>query len=407
MAKFSYKAKKGLYQILEGVIEANGEEDAISKLSEEGLFVTSLNEILATAEKIQKQNPPKTHGKKVSSKDILIFADKLATLIKARVELLSGLKIIYEQTDNPRLREIIHEIYGNTKEGRAFSESLAHFPEVFSSLFVNLIKAGEVSGHLDTALDQIREFLSRQESLRTKITVALAYPVLLLFVGVTSIFILINFVVPRLRPLFENLGKDIPMITKAVLYLSTLSSKTWFIVFGVIAAIIIILYRSKGDKAFRIFFIRIKRKIPVIKRLVINQELVYVSRAFSLLLRSGVPALVSLEIITLTIEDPILKEGMKQVCHEVASGKSLYKSMEFHTKLPPFFTKMVAVGEESGRLSEVLDEVSNSYANQVEADIAVVSSLIEPLLILILGAILGTIVLAILLPTFQISQMVR
>lgn len=408
MPKFIYKAKKGLYQVLEGEIEAENQDEAINKLTSQGLFLVAVNEAAAVtdaaSDKTKKPNIPR---KKVTQKEILSFTQKLTTLVRARVELLSSLRILYEQADNLTFREIILEIYNSTKEGKAFSNSLARFPKLFSSLYVNLIKTGETSGKLDFVLEQISDFLMREDNLRSKIKVALAYPILLLSVGLASIFVLINFVVPRLKPLFAGLGKDLPLITRAILSLSEFSSKTWWGIGVGIGTIVLFLYYKKGSTVFNLFLIKLKMSIPVIKRLAGNQELAHFSRAFGLLLKSGVPALKSLEISIPTINNPQLREELNKVCLEVASGQGLSKSMASFTSLPKFFIKMIAVGEESGRLSEVLEEIYTSCSQQIEADIALTTSLIEPVLILALGLILGTIVLSILLPTFQITQMVH
>lgn len=408
MPKFIYKAKKGLYQALEGEIEAENQDEAINKLTSQGLFLVAINEAAPAAAalsvKIKKVNILR---KKVTHKEVFNFTQKLTTLIRARVELLSSLRILYEQADNLTFREIVLEIYNSTKEGKTFSSSLARFPKLFSSLYVNLIKTGETSGKLDFALEQISDFLMREDNLRSKIKVALAYPILLLSVGLASIFVLINFVVPRLKPLFAGLGKDLPLITKVILNLSEFSSKTWWGIGAVIAAIVLFLYYKKGNTVFDLFLSKLKMSIPIVKRLAKNQELAHFSRAFGLLLKSGVPALKSLEISIPTINNPQLREELNKVCLEVASGQGLSKSMASFTSLPKFFIKMIAVGEESGRLYEVLEEIHTSCSQEIEADIALATALIEPLLILILGLILGTIVLSILLPTFQITQMVR
>ncbi|MDD5431533.1 MAG: type II secretion system F family protein [Candidatus Omnitrophica bacterium] len=409
MPKFIYKAKKGLHQTVDGHIEAINRDDAVNKLTSQGLFPISISEHTTAADAgTSKTKKAKVIiNKKISSKEILQFTLKLTTLIRARVELLSSLRIIYEQADNQRFREVIHEIYNATKEGKTFSDSLAKFPNIFSTLFINLIRAGEASGKLDFALEQISDFLTREDNLRTKIRVALAYPILLMLVGLSSIFILINFVIPKLKPLFEGLGKDLPLITKIILQISAFSNKTWYIIAGIIAAVILYIYFKKGTSTFINILVKIRTKLPIIKRLSRNQDLAYFSRAFGLLIKSGVPALKSLEVSIPTISDPALKDELKKVCKEVASGQTISKSAENYTSLPKFFTKMIAVGEESGTLSDVLDEIYNSYNREIEADIALITSLIEPLMILVMGVILGTIVLAILLPTFQITQMVH
>ena len=410
MPKFIYRAKRDLGDAVEGIIEAVNQDEALAKLSEQGLFALKLEPEPQPHKESAKQNSPFNIKiklkKKIGPKDILVFTNKLTTLMRAKVELLSSLKILYEQSENSELKEIILKLYNSTKEGKPFSESLTLFPNIFSHLYINLIRSGEASGRLDNSLEQISEYLYREDNLRTKVSVALAYPVLLLSLGLLSIFVLINFVIPRLAPMFVNLGKDLPLITKIILQVSILSSKFWLVIFAFIALIVFMLYRK--DKTFLKRLIRtLKTSLPILKKLTRNQELAHFSRELALLLRSGVPVLRALEISVATIEDPKLNNGLKNACGEIAQGGSLSKCMQTLTELPSFFVKMIAVGEESGRLPEVLTEISNSYTQQVEADIAIVTSLLEPVPILILGVILGVIVLSILLPTFQITQLVH
>jgi len=409
MAKFYYKAKRGLEEVVEGCVEAENQEEALNKITGQGLFPISVVIETSAVSKKEPQNLIQKNivNRRITSRDILNFTQKLTTLVKARVELLGSLKILYEQTENARFKAVILEIYKSSKEGKAFSESLSRFPEIFSNIFVNIVKAGEASGRLDSALEQINEFSTREENLRSKILVAMAYPALLLMVGLTSIFVLINFVVPKLKPIFAGLGSNLPLITKIIIKMSELSSKTWLLVLAAIIAVILFLYKTKGSSFYISYVRKIKTSVPIVKRLVKNQELAHFSRALALLLNSGVPALRSLEIATSSIEDKKLKMELDKACRDIAAGQGLAKSMGNQTSLSSFFIKMIAVGEESGRLKEVLDEISNSYTQQIELDIALITSLLEPILILVLGLILGSIVLSILLPTFQITQIVH
>jgi type II secretory pathway component PulF len=408
VAKFIYKAKRGLDETFEGGIEADSRDDAVNKLVARGLFPVEIREDAAAKKEPQKaRRRPLKRSRKISSREILLFTQKLTTLMRARVELIASLKILYEQTDNSRFQEVILEIYNITKEGKPLSESLAQFPAVFSGLFVNIIRAGEASGRLDAALEQISDFLLREESLKTKVRVALAYPTLLLLVGLLSIFVLMNFVVPRLRAIFEGMGRQLPLITKIVLNISMISNRSWWLILGGLGLLSFVLYRRKGAGFFSHMIRNIVVRMPLLKRLAHNQELAHFSRALTLLLKSGVPALKSLETATPAIEDPKLRKNLQETCQSVASGQSIAKSMETLTSLPAFFVKMIAVGEESGRLTEVLEEISSSYVQQIEADITLITSILEPILILFLGLVLGAIVLAILLPTFQMTQVIH
>jgi type II secretory pathway component PulF len=396
--KFAYKVKKGLNETLEGVLEARSKDDALNILVERGFFPIKIEEIIPTP-----SGRPKRRG--IRRKDIIFFIQKLATLCKAKVDLLTSLRILHAQVESKNLQDVISDVYNATKEGATFSESLGKFPHIFSPLIVNIIKSGEASGHLDTALGHINEFLSREESLRSKILVALAYPTFLLLVGCISIIILMNFIIPKLGVMFEELGRELPFVTKLVLKISNIF-QTWGIwLLGLIVLLGIIFWYKKTlyQRVTRC----LKLNIPIIKGLVRNQELVSFSYSLSLLLRSGVPTLNSLEIASTTVDDPKTEEELKRVCSKVALGETLSRSMESMTSLPEFFVKMIALGEESGRLGEVLEEAAISYTQEIERSIGIVTSLLEPILILFLGVILGAIVFSILLPIFQITQLVQ
>lgn len=415
MPTFHYRAKKGLDEALDGKIEAESQEDAVNRLIAQQLFPVSIEEVKSARPSrspsgrsaLRNMIGFKGAGNKVSLKELVAFTQKLATLTKARVELLGSLKILYEQTEDSRFKEIILELYTLVKEGKPFSDSLKSFPGIFPPLYGSLVAAGESSGNLDSALEQLADFLYREHSLKNKIMVALAYPALLLSVGLVSVFVLINFVVPRLKPIFQNLGKDLPLITKIILNLSVVSRNLWFWIAGAIALVIAFLYLKKGNRFMSNLSVKIVTNLPVIKRLKEDQELTHFARALKLLLGGGVTALKALEIASPTVASPRLRAELKIICAKVAGGSRLSESMEGSKMLPSFFVKMIAVGEESGRLAEVLDDITKSYTQQIESDIALISSLLEPALILGLGLILGTIVLAILLPTFQATQLVH
>jgi type II secretory pathway component PulF len=397
--RFKYRAKKGLEGVVEGTIEARDKDDALNAIIERGLFPVKIEEAPLPASRY------KAKRKRIKKKDVLFFIQKLATLCKAKVDLLTSLRILHSQVESRRLQDTILEVYNATKEGKTFSESLGKFPHIFSSLIVNIVKSGEASGHLDVALQHINEFLSREENLRSKVLVALAYPAFLLFVGMISIIVLMTFIIPRLGGMFEELGKDLPLVTKITLRVSE-GFQIWGIwVLGLfILFLVFFAYRRDSFNKVRRY---LRLHTPVVKKLAKHQELISFSHSLSLLLRSGVPTLNSLEIASTTVDDPKTREELKKVYSDVALGQSLSKSMENVSSLPELFVKMISLGEESGRLGEVLEELARSSTQEIEKDIGFITSLLEPLLILILGIILGTIVFSILLPIFQITQMVR
>ena len=414
MAQFAYTAKRGPNETLEGSIEADSQDAAVQRLVEQGLFPIRIAARLSPGKPVPVASAPQPRaravlafGKRITSKEILVFTQKLTTLIRAQVDLLAAIRILQEQADEGRFKDMLLEVYQAVKEGKTFSESLARFPDVFSPLFVNIVRAGEASGKLDAALDQLTQSLGREEALKTKVRSALAYPVLLLLVGVGSIAVLINFVVPKLESLFLDLGGQLPLMTRFILTLSHVSrrSSLWLLLLGG-GAVGFFVWRQ-GGAALAQLAGRCIRRLPVVKRVADNQEMLHFASSLNLLLRSGVPALKSLQLVTPSLGDPRLRERMSLVCERVALGDSLSQSLQTQAAFSPFVVKMIAVGEESGKLDEVLEEIARSYLQQIEADIALISSLIEPVLILGMGSVLGTIVLSILLPIFEITQSVR
>lgn len=406
MPRFFYKAKKNLAEVTEGSIDAESQADAVTRLSALGLFPVYIASESAVEAKVQ---PPArfVRAKRVTRAEVLLFVKKMTTLTRARVEILSGLAIIHEQTENPLFKDVIRQLHTMAREGKSFSEALSRYPEYFSPLFVHIIRAGEASGRLDAALEQINDFMSRDAAMRGRIRVALAYPSLLGGVGFLSVFVLMNFVVPRLRPLLEGLGRELPLTTQIVLQTSTLLNRSWPLFLLGAAGLVAACFHPRGKAFFSFLAGQVIRRIPVLRQLVGSQQLVQFTRALLLLLRSGVPALTAFELAVPTMDDPGLREGLSRACRAVADGGSIAKSLNLYAQLPDFFVKMVAIGEESGRLVEVLEEILASYSQQIEADIAVVTALLEPLLILVIGVVLGGIVLSILLPTFQITQFVN
>ncbi len=422
MPVFKYKAKKGVNEIVEGALVAETQVEAINKLAKQDLspIEVELQSPPVSAERTSParggltkpitfktifQRIPK---RRISSKELLIFTQKLATLTRAKMELLPSLKILYDQMDHPAFKEIILKVYNWIKEGRPLSEALQGFPAVFPSLFISIVRAGEVSGNLEAALTQITDFMQRQEGLKNKVWGALIYPIILLCVGFLSIFVILNFVIPRLEGIFVGLGGSLPVITKVILSLSRVTAKNWVWVFSFLIIILLVLFhRDRRGRTFARIFKILLMKLPIIRRLLKNQELANFSRSLNLLIRSGVTPLQSLEIAKLSVEDLRMRKELEEVTKKIEGGQTIFESMSGFKSLPDFFIKMIAVGEESGRLEEVLDEVANSYVQQIESDISVVTSMLEPILILILGIILGGIVLSILLPIFQVTQMIH
>lgn len=415
MESFYYKAKRGLTEVVEGTIAAETQEDALNAIIAKGLYPLFIDKEGHTRPAPAKTNFSENkwrsfffkQKKKLTTRDRFLFTRKLATLIRSKVELLSALKILYEQTEEPGLKEIIQQLYSAIKEGNSFSESLRRFPGLFSVFYVSMVKAGETSGRLDLTLDQISKFLERQEKLKTQIITALAYPVLLICVGFISVLVLLGFVIPKLSPVLRGLGKELPLITGFILSLSEFLGKYCLLLAVALAGVIVLLAWQRKSVFISRIGAFLRKHIPIVKDLLMNEELANFSWSLSLLLRSGINLYQALQIATMNIRDARIIRQLDSVCDRLRYGEALSKSLQQQQALPQFFVKMIAIGEESGRLTDVLTETSESYAQDVETAIALISSLLEPVLILIVGIVLGVIVFSLMFPLFQVSSMIH
>jgi type II secretory pathway component PulF len=407
MKRFIYKAKRGLDEVVVDSIEAETQEEALNILVAGGFTPFFIEQEGPETSPVARRKSsfafPGSRTARVRSGDVLAFTRKLTTLIRARVELLSALHILYEQYEPSRLKEITGQMYAAIKEGNTFSLVLENFPEVFTPFYVSMVQAGEASGRLDLSLEQIGEFLSQQERLRSKVALALAYPIMLVCVGAVSIFVLINFVIPKLSGLLLSIRGDLPLVTRWILFISEVSQKTSIFALPAIAGAVIFLFWKK-NAAIRSGLVMFLKKLPVVRNLFLNQELANFSWSLSLLIRSGVPLYQSLKVSSKNIGDVRMTGQLENVCEQLRFGETLSRALQKQTTLPGFFIKMIAIGEESGKLPDVLSEISASCTQDVESSLALISALMEPCLILILGSVMGVIVFSIMLPLFQVTQ---
>ena len=411
--KYIFKAKKGVDKIVEGKIEAASQDAAVAKIIEQGLVPILVTEEGKYAQQVSTGRPSRAifqlpFGEKVTGEHVYLFTKKLRILLRSQLPILNSLYILKDQITNRNFKKIIGNIIDSVREGASFSEALTKFPHLFPPLYLSIIKAGEASGKLDNSLDQITKYLSDERQISQKVKSSLAYPALMIVVGLATIVFILTFVVPKLKVLFEDLVEKLPFVTKVLLNISIFFSRYWLwmlllsILFG------IFLFYTRGASWQKRFFYGIRKKTPVVNKIIYNQSLCRFARGLSILLSSGITVLNALKIATPLVDDYTGQEELERAYKQVFSGGGLEESFKNNcTFLPDMFTRMVAIGEASGRLDEILAELADSYAEEVDAMTKVVTSLIEPIAILLVGSILGFIVIAVLLPIFEISFYIR
>lgn len=410
--KYMYQAKKGPDDIIEGAIEAANQDMAVARIIERGLVpVLVEEEAVYLARKTKTAVSEKKvsfFGRSVTRTHIYVFTKKLKTLLKSQVPILNSLYILEDQTTHKRFKEIISTIIGMVREGASFSESLEKFPQQFTPLYTSIIKAGEASGKLDSSLDQISRYLDQERQMSMKIKSSLAYPLVMIAVGIATVIFLMSFVIPKLNVLFEDFTERLPLVTKVLLQTSNFFSRYWMGVLIVFALFIVFILYTRGAVWQKRILNAIKKKTPVVNGIVYNQNLSRLARGLSVLLSSGVSILESLKIATPLVDDSASQRQLKEAYKQIVSGTGLEESLRNNCAfLPDIFIKMVAIGEASGRLDEILMELAESYADEVETKTKIVTSLIEPLAILIVGGVLSFIVIAVLLPIFEISFYIK
>lgn len=410
MPIYKYRAKKGPEDIVEGKIEALSEKSAVEKLSQAGFLPVRIELDIRAKETpqaaISKPQGAAAARKKLKSREITVFSRELASLLKSGVPILKALDIISGQSGQPRLKDILHSIRNDIKEGSAFSSCLLKYPATFNPVFIALIRSGEDGGSLPQALLRIAEYRARQEEMLSRLRMALAYPVFMAAVGIATVTFMLTYVMPRLTGLFVNTGQSLPLPTQILISVSSsLRQRGFWIVLGLLI-LVLIAKRQLKTPSGRLFLSSLKLRLPVFGKFILKSELARFSRTLELLIKNGITILKALDIAIPVLSNDIIKNQLKKSVKDLQAGGSLGRSLKDSKIFPHFMANLIAVGEESGRLSDSLQEIADSYERDTDEQMRVMSALLEPLMILIIGSIVGFIVVAMLLPIFEINAFV-
>ena len=397
--KFKYQAKNEKGEMQSGTVEASNEAAAIETLQLHKLVVVSVIPIMEISALFRNVK----FLQKVPAKDLVIFSRQLATLIEAKISLLEALKTLHKQTNNAFFREKIFEIANDIEGGRSLSYSLARHPKIFSEFYVNLIKAGEVSGNLQESLLYLAEHVEKQYDLENKIKGAMYYPAFILLAFFAVGIIVMIYVIPQLTAIIEESGQELPITTRMLIASSHfLRYYGWIlIVFGVTMGI--------GTKRYvdtpegKMNWDRMKLKIPVMGELFRKISLVRFSENLSTLIKGGVPIVRSLQITGSVIGNDVFKELIFKTAEKVKSGTSIAKVLKESPEIPLIVVQMISIGERSGKLDSILDNIARFYTREVNNVVDNLSTLIEPVLIVLMGIGVGIMVSAILLPIYNIA----
>lgn len=406
MPVFYYKAKKSPQEIIESTIEAKTKEAAISKIERMGFMpmrVTGWKKDTAGKRSASRPASVLKLFSRVKSRDVTMFIEQLASLIKSKIPVFEAITILSDQIDNPEFKKIVTSISFELKSGKTLSESLRKYPRVFPRLFVNMVNAGESGGVLEETLDRAAKFRQEEEELKAKVASALAYPLFMMVVGLLTILLLIIFVVPRLTFLFIDMEQALPIPTQILIGVSNGIRDYWYWGVLFIAGLLLVIKKQGVIKKNQLVVDKLKLKIPFFGKFFKEAMLARFSRTFAVLLANGIPVFQALAIIVPSLENELFKKELDVIQADVVSGASFAEGMKKSEWFPSFITSMIATSEKSGNLEEGLAEVASFYEREVNKTMKIITSLIEPAIILVMGLVVAFIVAAMLLPIFDIT----
>ncbi len=408
MSVFEYTALDEKGRERKGFVDAGSIAAARQKLREEGVYPTDINQATDKKDNALSGILSMNIWQRVSTKDVSIFTRQLSTLLGAGIPLVPSLSVLIAQTKNPLLKQTLAQIREQVNEGKSLTESLLHFPRIFPPFFVNMVRAGESSGTINLVLERLADFSENQQAMMSKIRAALAYPIIMLFVGSGVIFLLMTFVVPKITGIFTDMHQTLPLITIILIVVSNfLKSFWWLILILLAAAIAAFKYSTTATEAGKRTWDSVKLKIPVWGQVNLKIAIARFCRTLATLLQSGVPLLSSMEIVRNVVNNILIGEAIDKASKDVEEGKGLSGPLTQSGLFPPLVTEMVAVGEQTGTLEKMLNRVATAYETEAQSDVMVMTSLLEPLMILVMGLLVGFIVVSILLPIFEMNQLVR
>ena len=424
MPKYHYTAADAQGKEKSGVLDVASKPAALVKLRELGLHPSSVEEVAATAVPRRAQSSaqragargnsglninlsvflPKFLRRRVKPKQLATFTRQLATLIDAQVPLLRALQILHKQEQSSGLGEIIGELCEAVEGGSTFAEALSQHPKVFDKLFINMVKAGEIGGVLQVTLNRLTEFVEKAEKIKTRVKGAMIYPivVLVMALGITGVLMVV--IIPKFTEIFNELmaGKEMPAITQFVIAVSnTLVNRSW-VVIGAIVAVIVLVKLVGRTRFGRYQLDKLMLGAPIFGALALRVSVSRFTRTLGTLLSSGVQILQALTIVRETAGNEVIARAVQAVHDSIKEGETMAAPLEASRVFPSMVVSMIAVGEETGRLPDMLVKIADTYDTEVDAAVDGLTSIIEPILIIVLAVVVGTIVIAMFMPLVSI-----
>ena len=408
MPVYEYTALDVKGKTVSGIIDAESPRTARQKLRASKTFPVDIKEIHdAATKKAPRFILVSDLFTRVRPNDVAMITRQLSTLVGAGFPLVSAIDILIPQTRSKSFKKVLAKIKDSIVEGNSFASSLSQYPGIFSSLYVNMIRAGETSGALEIVLERLADIAEKQQALKHRIRSALAYPVLMSFIGALVLFLLLTFIVPSITSIFSDMNQALPTPTRILIRLSDFFKNNWWMMCVAIILLPLIFRSVKKTVKGRYFVDRTKLFLPGFGILAKKLSVARFARTLASLLENGVSMMPALNIVKNIVGNILIFDVIEEASKEVSKGKGLGTALAGNSIFPDLSIQMIQVGEQSGELEAMLNKVADVFENEVETSISSLTSLLEPAMILLMGVIVGYIVLSICLPIFEMNQLIR
>jgi general secretion pathway protein F len=408
MAVYEYKALDSKGKNTSGIIEADSRLSASQTLKKMALYPLAISETTEkTIETKRKDFSLRIVLERVSRGDISVFTTQFAALVEAGMPVVTSFEIVIQQTEKKSMKKMLSVIKEEVNKGATLADAFKLFPRHFSPLYVNMVRAGEESGSLEIVLRRLADFLESQNEMRSKIQATLAYPTLMLIVAVVVVFFLVTFVIPTVTGIFAEMHQTLPLPTLILLGISGVLRTVWPYLLGLFVGLVIFFKKYKRSPKGRERVDRWKMSFPLLGPQYKKILMARFTRTLGTLLANGVPVVTSFDIVKNIIDNTRVSSEIEKARDDIKEGKEIAKPLSRNGVFPPVVVNMIAVGEKSGQLEEMLNRVSRILESELETSLKRLMSLLEPIMILLMGGVVLFIVIAILLPIFEMNQLIK
>lgn len=370
-------------------------------------FLKENNYIIIDIKESQSINLSGFNSKKIKSKYLAIFCKQLYAMLKAGVTIVNSLDILKLQTENKKLSKVISQLYVDLQKGNTFSKALSHHKDVFPTIFISMVEAGEISGNIDLILNRLSTHFEKEYKIENKVKAALTYPMILVIVCIVVVVFLLTTIMPTFVSMYSSLGEELPQLTKAMIAISEGLKKYRYIYISIIVFIVFVVSALTKNFKVKLKIDYFKLRIPVVKNLVLKVATSRFTRTLSTLLGSGIPLLKALETVSGVTGNTYIESLILEAKEDVRKGQALYQPLKQQGVFPPMVYSMIKIGEDSGSIDEILDKTADFFDEEVDAAVTRLTTMIEPMMIVFMAVIIGFVIIAMIVPMFDMVKTVQ